>query len=407
MADEKKSVEATSGTQVEAAPAPVSTTTDSPARPAGWQHKGFRIFGKEYWYASPIVQLLLVSFVCFLCPGMFNALSGLGGGGQVDAKASDDALTALYSTFAVVAFFSGSIANKLGIKVTLSIGGLGYCIYAASFLSYNHNGNAGFVVFAGAFLGVCAGLLWTAQGTIMMSYPSEDKKGRYISLFWMIFNLGAVLGSLIPLAQSVNQTSGSASDGVYAAFIVLMFLGAVIALFLCNAGSVIRPDGTKIILMKNPSWVSEFKGLVETFTSAPWIVLLFPMFFASNAFYTWQFNDFLGAHFNIRTRSLNNLLYWMSQIFGALIFGHGLDFAGVRRSMRAKVSFIVLFVLTMVIWGGAYAAAAKQDSRDIVEGTKNYVGIDWTDGGEKFLGPMFLYMFFGFYDAAWQTCIYW
>jgi MFS family permease len=46
-------------------------------------------------------------------------------------------------------------------------------------------------------LGCCAGILWSAQGAIMMSYPSEKLKGRYISWFWMIFNLGAVIGSLV------------------------------------------------------------------------------------------------------------------------------------------------------------------------------------------------------------------
>ena len=34
-------------------------------------------------------------------------------------------------------------------------------------------------------------------GAIMMSYPLEQSKGRYISWFWMIFNLGAVIGSLV------------------------------------------------------------------------------------------------------------------------------------------------------------------------------------------------------------------
>jgi hypothetical protein len=37
----------------------------------------------------------------------------------------------------------------------------------------------------------------------MMSYPPEKNKGKYISWFWMIFNLGAVIGSLVsasPLA---------------------------------------------------------------------------------------------------------------------------------------------------------------------------------------------------------------
>jgi MFS family permease len=171
-----------------------------PDRPSGWMYKGFRIFGTEIWYASPKVQLLMVAFVCFLCPGMFNALSGLGGGGQIDPTIADHAATALYSTFAVVGFFAGTIANRIGLRITLSLGGVGYCIYSASFLAYNIKkgpSTEGFVIFAGTLLGVCAGLLWTAQGAIMMSYPPESSKGRYISWFWIIFNFGAVVGSLV------------------------------------------------------------------------------------------------------------------------------------------------------------------------------------------------------------------
>lgn len=377
-------------------------------RPAGWMYKGFAINGKEVWYASPIVQLIMVAMVCFLCPGMFNALGGLGAGGQVDALAQDNANTALYSTFAVVAFFSGTIANMLGVRLTLSLGGLGYCVYAASFLSYNHNQNDGFVIFAGAFLGVCAGLLWTAQGTIMMSYPSEDRKGRYISWFWMIFNMGAVIGSLIPLGQNIEKKTGPVTDGTYAGFIVLMFCGAVLALFLCNANKVQRRDGSHVILMKNPSWWTEIKGLGETITSEPWIILLFPMFFASNVFYTYQVNCFNAPHFNTRTRALNNTLYWLSQIFGAIAFGYALDYGQFRRTVRAKAGFVALFVLTMVIWGGGSAWQFKQPSREFVEDKNTtYVPVDWTDGGDAYIGPMFLFMFYGFYDAAWQTCIYW
>jgi MFS family permease len=168
------------------------------SQPTGWKYRERRILGFRIpHYASPPIQLVIVAFVCFLCPGMFNALSNIGGGGQRDKTAADDANVALYSTFAVVGFFAGSITNKIGLRFALSFGGLGYCIYVASFLVYSHYQNKGFTIFAGALLGVCAGLLWTAQGAIMMSYPPENSKGQYISWFWMIFNLGAVIGSLV------------------------------------------------------------------------------------------------------------------------------------------------------------------------------------------------------------------
>ena len=168
--------------------------------PNSWKYRRFTVLGyKLPWFASPPVQLVIVSFVCFMCPGMFNALNGMGGGGQLgdDASANSKANVALYSTFAVIGFFAGTFTNKLGIRTALSFGGIGYSVYVASYLSYNHTQNLGFTTFAGALLGVCAGLLWCAQGAIMMSYPPEESKGRYISWFWMIFNLGAVIGSLV------------------------------------------------------------------------------------------------------------------------------------------------------------------------------------------------------------------
>jgi hypothetical protein len=65
-------------------------TLDGP-RPTGWMHRERKI-GKFSlsWYASPRTQLVMVSFVCFLCPGMFNALGGLGGGGKTDATLADN-----------------------------------------------------------------------------------------------------------------------------------------------------------------------------------------------------------------------------------------------------------------------------------------------------------------------------
>lgn len=130
---------------------------------------------------------------------MFNALNGLGAAGLhgEHASAADASNSALYATFAVVGFFAGTVVNTLGIRIALSFGGLGYCLYVSSYLCYSHTHNFGYIVFAGLMLGSCAGILWSAQGAIMMSYPPEKFKGRFISWFWIIFNSGAVIGSLV------------------------------------------------------------------------------------------------------------------------------------------------------------------------------------------------------------------
>ena len=56
---------------------------------------------------------------------------------------------------------------------------------------------------------------------------------------------------------------------------------------MANPKAMIRSDGTRVIPPRHPSWKTEFYGLWITLITDPWIVLLFPMFFASNWFYTW------------------------------------------------------------------------------------------------------------------------
>jgi hypothetical protein len=167
----------------------------------------------------------------------------------------------------------------------------------------------------------------------------------------------------------------------------------------------VRRDGTRIILMKHPTWKTEILGLWETLRSDSYIILLFPMFFASNWFYTYQFNDVNLARFNKRTRALNNTLYWVAQMFGASMFGFVLDTANIRRTTRAKAAWAAMMVLTFVVWGGGYAFQRQYVRLPEKEKPKESQKTDWTHDG--YVEPMFLYLFYGFYDAAWQTCVYW
>lgn len=68
-----------------------------------------------------------------------------------------------------------------------------------------HSDAGGFVIAAGAILGICAGLLWTAQGSLMLAYPTESEKGRFIGIFWSIFNLGAVVGASVALGTNFDS----------------------------------------------------------------------------------------------------------------------------------------------------------------------------------------------------------
>lgn len=40
----------------------------------------------------------------------------------------------------------------------------------------------------------------------MMSYPTESEKGKFIGIFWGIFNLGGVVGAGVSFAQNFSST---------------------------------------------------------------------------------------------------------------------------------------------------------------------------------------------------------
>ncbi|OJA17344.1 hypothetical protein AZE42_09602 [Rhizopogon vesiculosus] len=363
-------------------------------RPRGWR-------GVYYHTAT---QVCLVGFVCFMCPGMFNALTGLGGGGQINATSSANANAALYATFAFFAFFSGSVHNVVGPKVCLMLGTWGYSLYIASYLATNINPHTGdFVVVSGAILGVCAALVWTAQGSLMMAYPTEAEKGTYIGYFWGIFNLGGVVGSTVAFASNYNSTANGVSNGTYIVFLVLSFTGVILPLFLADPYKMIRTDGTRVTPIRHPSWKTEFISLFVALRTDPWIVLLFPMFFSSNYFYTWQFNDYNGALFNIRTRGLNNFVYWTAQIFGSFFIGHYiLDSRRLRRRARAFLgwSIVVASVFAVHIWAYMYQ--------------KNYTRASEPPDGPKmdmhdpqYPSRVWLMISYGLLDSMWQTTAYW
>ncbi|KAL4075189.1 major facilitator superfamily domain-containing protein [Scleroderma yunnanense] len=364
-------------------------------RPSGW--KGL--------YSHPTVQVALLGVICFMCPGMFNALTGLGGGGQVNSKDQANASSAVYATFAFFGFFSGTINNVLGPRLTLTLGTLGYPLYISSFLVVNIHPNAGaYVIATGAVLGICAALLWTAQGSLMMAYPTESQKGLYIGIFWAIFNLGGVVGSAVAFGQNFHSKTNSVGNGTYIGFLVLTITGFFLPIFMTSPHKVIRTDGTKIVQIRHPSWKEEFMNLFRALITDPWIILLFPMFFASNYFYTWQFNDYNGALFTIRTRGLNNFVYWTSQIFGSVFIGYFiLDQKNLQRRARAFLGWIIVFLMVFVvhIWAYFYQKDYTRQS----ETAQNAYKIDIYDSA--FPAHVVLMIFYGFLDSMWQTYAYW
>ena len=67
-----------------------------------------------------------------------------------------------------------------------------------------------------------------------------------------------------------------------------------------------------------------------------------------------EFNDFNGALFNIRARSLNNLVYWFAQILGSVSIGFLLDQRSLSRRVRAFTGWTILVIMVFTVHTWAY-----------------------------------------------------
>ncbi|KUI55303.1 hypothetical protein VP1G_02715 [Cytospora mali] len=352
-------------------------------------------------YNSPWTQVTILGFVTFCSVGMFSAVSGLGAGGTQDTQLSDTANAVLYGVFAVAGFFAGSVNNMLGPRLTLSIGTTGYSLYIGSLWAFQVHGTRWFLILAGAILGLTASMLWAAQGSIMMSYPLEKDKGRSFSLFWSLFQMGTLVGAAIALGIEAHSDLPGVSTGVYLAFMIIMLTSIVTSWLLLPPHLVVRGDGTVVELEDAISPKQEFKELCNLLKD--WrMIALFPMFFSSNYFYSYQ-GAITTALFNGRTRALVSLLTGLGSIIGSLIIGQMTDnLPGGRRKRALFATAFVLF-FNCLVWAcglGFQVQFARGDS--VVRGAE--VPWDWSVGVA--VGPIILMMAYYIADAMFQGLAY-
>ncbi|KAG1730076.1 MFS general substrate transporter [Suillus lakei] len=210
-----------------------------------------------------------------------------------------------------------------------------------------HPGAGWFVITSGALLGVTAGLLWTAQGSMMLSYCTEAQKGIYISIFGGIFNLGAVVGSAVSLGQNSIQRL------TVVGILVLTPIGVTIPMLMADPNKVIRTDGTRVIMPRYPSWKSEFHGLWFAIITDPMIV-------------------------------------------GSVVLGLVLDSKWLRRRGHAFAGWSVLLVITFVvhIWAYYYQRTYTRASVPLQK-------MDIYD--PQYSAHVWLMIFYGLLDAMWHV----
>jgi len=357
---------------------------------------------------SALTQTLILGTVFFFLPGGYNAINSMAGGiGNQSVIAHGN--TILNILFAVTSLFAPVAVNVLGPRVTLLIGALGYPIYvmALLFAGLYHSISDFWILVASAILGLCAAFTWTAQGALIMAYPTPEKKGTYFSYFWILFNAGGVCNSFFIFASNLNSSTPSASPLTFWVFIVVMLVGCCFILLLQPLDKVIRPDGSPIELAPQPAVIPEIIGMFKLFLDARALALV-PLFLYTNWCYNYQFQVFNDPLFTTATKGLNNVFYWGAQMLAAWLLGLYHDSDRAPRT-RAYVSLAAVGGFCLATWMGGVVAnyhygLAKCPTIDGACVCPNQ--IDYTDFGRWIL-PVLLYTCWGACDALVQCWSYW
>ncbi|KAL1868417.1 hypothetical protein VTK73DRAFT_3711 [Phialemonium thermophilum] len=349
-------------------------------------------------------QNVISGIVLFFTVGIYLAVLGLGAGGGKPSsqRVSDISNGSLYGIYAIFGFFTGAILNKTGPMLTMTIGVTGYPIYVAGLFYYDRTGNEWFPILGGILLGLSAPMLWSTSGFIQWAYATEEEKGKYISIQYFINQVGSVIGSLVAfiiIFKGTSTAEGSPTS-VYITFIVLMCLAYILTVFgLVRPTSVRRPDGTAIAVFKTLTMREELVGVARILRDYRVIAMLPVIFSCELALGILP--SISGRYFNLRTRAMNNICFYLIQLPASVGCAYLTDKLPFGRRARGYISVVVLGVFVFAGWIALLVWILTSSSW----ASPPTDGVDWTDDG--FAGPFVLYVLFGIIYGSHQLIGMW
>ncbi|KAK4892204.1 hypothetical protein LTR27_009213 [Elasticomyces elasticus] len=304
----------------------------------------------------------------------------------------------LYGVFAFSAVAAGPLLNKIGPRYTLLFGITGYPVYQGAMWYFDKSGLLWYPIFAGAYLGLSAGCLWTTAVFTATAYPEERDKGRWRSIQWSANVGGSAVGAAVALGISWDSHLEGVPHSVYAVFIVLQCLSTGIAFLVKQPEALRRCDGTALATFNPMSLVDVLKitgGLLVDWR----ILMLVPCMVAPEMFFPFQAS--MNAYaFNLRTRVLNSMLNNLIQIPTCLFLGWILDNEKLgTRKRRAclGITFVAVWILGAYVAQTAWLASWKFDRS--VPGPM----IDCTD--PAYAGAVVIYMLYAAQYGIFQNVV--
>lgn len=177
---------------------------------------------------SGFVQTITIA--SFLSPDCNNATGSYDDGGieiseNFANKIGYISLCIIYLMVAVGNWISVSVVAVIGPKLSLLISSLLYVVYIAILI----RPYVPLVFIGAAILGTGGGVLWTAQGQILIQNSSKNRMGSTSGIFWLMLESSLVVGGLVYF--TIIKISGEGSNNCikretnYILFGVLTALG--------------------------------------------------------------------------------------------------------------------------------------------------------------------------------------
>ncbi|KAL7621502.1 hypothetical protein AAE478_008826 [Parahypoxylon ruwenzoriense] len=350
------------------------------------------------FFRSTLFQILVVGICAFSAPGIWSAMNGLGVGGSQTPNLVNAANALLYAFMTVTCFAGPWLTNAIGFRWTLSLGTLGYPLYAAGLYVNNRFGGTWLVYMGAVTCGISAGFFWSVEGAIATGYPEQHKRGRYIATWFTFRNFGNIIGGAISLGlnHNVNQR-GKVGYQTYLGFIAIQCLGCLFALLLSNPEKVQRDDGTRIEAPRGIPWRTELREMWRLARSKS-ILLLIPLF--------WYFGwcqaypgTYLATYFTVRSRALGSFLSAVLGTFSTWLGGILVDLHWAKsRRTRAISTYVLITILNSATW--IWAVIIQNEYRFSLP------VLDW--GNQAEFGRGFgVYMFERVSYAMVENYIYW
>ncbi|KAF7588587.1 hypothetical protein BBP40_005506, partial [Aspergillus hancockii] len=353
---------------------------------------------KPRFHRTTLAQILLVGLCAFCVPGIWSAMNGLGVGGSQSPNVVNGANALLYAFMTLTCFLGPWLTNLIGFRATLSLGSIGYPLYAAGLYLNNRTGATWLVYLGSVACGLSAGFFWSVEGAIATGYPEQHKRGRYIATWFTFRNFGNVIGGAISLGinHSVNQR-GQVGYQTYLGFIAIQCLGVVFGLFLSNPEKVQRDDGTRIEAPRGVPWRQELAAMWRLARSKS-ILLLIPLFWYFGWIQAYP-GTYLATYFTVRARALGSFLSAVVGTLATWLTGTLVDVPWVKsRQTRAVVTYVLIALLNSATW--IWAVVIQNEYRH----TRPL--LDWADQ-ETFGRGFGVYMFERISLSMVENYIYW